>query len=148
MKKAVIVLVLLVIAAVGWFGYKWINNPTPDVVNSKPDFVITAADLIAAFDKDTAAAGKMYVDKLVEVTGNVRSIDTTGSVVLGDEGTASAVTVSLDRRHIKDQQKLKVGSVAVIQGKCTGYNKGDGEDLIESLGTTVELNFAGVKDKK
>ncbi len=147
-KRTIIILVILVVIAIGsLFAFKLFDERTPDLGDKKPDVVITAKDLIAAFDKDTASAVKMYVDKLIEVSGNVKSIDTTGSVVLGEEGSASAVTVSLDRRHLKDHEKLKVGSVAFIQGRCSGYSKGDGEDLIESLGTTVELNFASVKNK-
>jgi hypothetical protein len=85
---------------------------------------------------------------LMEVTGTVKTVDSTGSVVLGEEGTASSVTASLDRRHIDEYKNLKPGTRAVIKGRCTGYSKsGDVGDLLAVLGTTVELNFATVKDK-
>lgn len=110
--------------------------------------MITATELIAAFDRDTASARRTYVDKIVEVTGNVKRIDTTGAVVLGEEGSASEVTVGLDRRHLNDHEKLKVGSTAVLQGICSGYDKGSGDDLLASLGTTVQLRSAGVKNRQ
>lgn len=148
MKRTILVIVILIIAVGGWYAYKMYQQKTPDVVNKKPDVVVSAKELLEAFDKDTAAARKQYVDKIIEVTGNVKRIDTTGSVVLGEEGSASEVTVGLDRRHIKDHEKLKVGTVAVLQGVCSGYDKGSGDDLLASLGTTVELRSAGVKGKK
>lgn len=152
MKRIIIIAVVLIIAIGGWYGYSLYQQKTPDVVNKKPDVAISVKDLLDAFNKDTAAARKQFVDKIVEVTGNVKRIDTTGSVVLGEEGSPSEVTIGLDRRHMKDYEKLKQGSVAVLQGICSGNtNSGassDPTDLLAGLGTTVELRSAGVKEKK
>ena len=148
MKRTIVILILVIVALGAWYAYKLYQEKTPDIVNKTPDVSITAAALLQAFDKDTAAARKQYVDKIIEVTGNVKRIDTTGSVVLGEAGSASEVTVGLDRRHLKDYEKLTVGSIAVLQGICTGNtNSGssDPSDLFASLGTTVELRSAGVK---
>ena len=148
MKRTIIVIILLVIVIGGFIAYRMIKEETPDVVNKTPDAALEAATLLAAFDKDTASAIKNYLNKIIEVTGNVKSIDTSGAVILGEEGNPSEVVVGLDRRHMKDHEKLKVGSHAVLQGVCSGYSKGGGDDLLASLGTTVELRSAGVKEKK
>ena len=148
MKRTIIIFILLIIAIGVWYGVKMYRLQTPDVVNKKPDVVISAKDLLEAFNNDTVSARKQYIDKVVEVSGNVKRIDTTGSIVLGDEGSASEVTVGLDRRHLKDFNRLKAGSVAVLQGVCTGFDKASGDDLLASLGTTVELRSAGVKAKQ
>ena len=151
MKRTVIVILLLVIAIGGWYAYRMYNEKTPDIVNKEPHAVVSATQLLEAFAKDTAVARKLYVDKIIEVTGNVKLIDTTGSVVLGEEGSASEVTVGLDRRHLKDYKELMVGSVAVLQGICSGSsndNTADSTDLFAGLGTTVELRSAGIKKKK
>ena len=150
MKRKIIIGVLILIVVAGIIGYRMYSKQTPDVVQDTPDATVTAKDLIAAFEKDTAAARKQYIDKIVEVTGMVKSVDTSGAVVLGEEGSPSEVVAGLDRRHMKDYEKLKVGSVAVLQGVCSGYNKssGDADDLLASLGTTIQLRSAGIKDKK
>jgi len=147
MKKVILVVIVLIVALGGWYAYTVYQEKTPDVVAKKPDVVISAGELLNAFDNDTAAARKQFIDKIIEVTGNVKKIDTTGSVVLGEEGSASEVTVGLDRRHLKDLEKIKAGSVAIVQGVCSGYDKGSSDDLLASLGTTVELRSAGVKEK-
>lgn len=148
MKRTILLIVLLVVVIGGIIAYRMYKQETPDVVDRKPDVSVRAEELLAAFDRDTAAAGKQYLDKIVEVTGNVKRVDTSGSVVLGAEGSPSEVVVGVDRRHMHDFGSLSVGSVAVLQGVCSGYSKGGGDDLLASLGTTVELRSAGVKKKK
>lgn len=147
MKRTIILVVLVVLGVGGWYAWTKFDEKTPDIVNDKPDAVVDAKTLLAAFDKDTASASKQYIDKIVEVTGMVKKVDTSGTVILGEEGTASDVVIGLDRRHIDDYKQLKVGTTATLQGICSGYTKGDGEDLLASLGTTVELKQAGVKTK-
>lgn len=150
MKRKIIFLVIGVIAIAGLVGAYFYFKQTPDVVQSKPDVVVNAKELIAAFEQDTVAAHKKYIDKIVEVTGTVKSIDTSGAVVLGEEGTASEVVVGLDRRHLNDHRQLQVGVTTVLQGICSGYSTsgGDPNDLLASLGTTVQLRSAGVKSVK
>ena len=147
MKRKIIIAVVIILLVAGFFGYRMYKEETPDIVNKKPDVKTNVTNLVAAFEKDTASAIKMYLDKIVEVTGTVKSIDTSGSIILGDEGT-SEVIAGLDRRHLKDYEKIKVGSIAIIQGVCSGYSKSDGDDLLASLGATVELRSAGVKNQK
>jgi len=145
MKRKVILFVLIIVIAGGWYAWTKYNERTPDVVDRKADVTEDAKTLIAAFDQDTASASKKYIDKIVEVTGNVKKIDTSGTVILGEEGTLSEVVIGLDRRHMEDHKQLKVGTTATLQGICSGYSKGDGADLLASLGTTVELKQGGVK---
>ncbi|MFL5774216.1 MAG: OB-fold protein [Flavisolibacter sp.] len=147
MKRKIIIGILIIIVIGGIIAYRMYDERTPDVVNRKPDIVTDAASLIAAFNSDTASASKKYVDKVIEVTGTVKSIDTSGAIVLGDSESESAVVCGLDRRHLRDHEQVTKGSVAVIQGRCSGYEKGE-EILGVSLGTTIQLAFAGVKIKK
>jgi hypothetical protein len=49
---------------------------------------------------------------------------------------------------MQDHQKVQVGKVATLQGICSGYSTGgssDPDDLLASLGTTIQLRSAGVK---
>lgn len=143
-----IVLLIVIAAAVGIYLY---TKKTPDAVQEKPEATVSAKELIAAFEQDTAAARTRFIDKIVEVTGTVKKIDTSGTVLLGEEGLSSDVSIGLDRRHLKDYEKLQLGQTAVLQGVCSGYTKSassDPNDLLASLGGTVELRSAGVKLKQ
>ena len=146
MKKKILIVVLVLVAIGGIIAYRKYSEVTPDIVNRKPDKSVTVRELVAAFDRDTSSASKEYLDKIVEVKGIVKDIDTTGSVVLGENGTESSVVCGLDRRHMKDHEKLKIGEMAIIQGVVAGYEKASGDDLLASLGTTVQLRSSGVKN--
>ncbi|HEV7333039.1 MAG TPA: hypothetical protein VGN63_18530 [Flavisolibacter sp.] len=150
MKRKIILIVVAVILVAGAIAAYLYFKPTPDIVQGSPDVSVNAGELIAAFESDTAAARRLYLDKVVAVTGPVKSIDTSGSVVLGEDGSLSVVSIGLDRRYLDDHQKVKVGKVATLQGICSGYTTsggGDPDDLLASLGTTVQLRSAGVKNK-
>jgi uncharacterized protein (UPF0333 family) len=151
MKRRILLLVLVVIVIAGLAGASFYFKQTPDVVQQTPDVAVSAKELLAAFQQDSAAAKEKYIDRVVEVTGNVKSIDSSGTIVLGETGTASDVVAGLDRRHLGDHATLKQGAVAVIQGVCSGFTIGgsaDPADMLASLGTTVQLRSAGVKSNK
>lgn len=149
MKRKIVIILLALVLVAGLTGAYFYFKQTPDVVQSKPDVVVQAAELVAAFDKDTAAARKQFVDKIVQVTGPVKKIDSASAIVIGEKGSASEIVVGLDRRHLNDYKNVQVGKVAVVQGICSGYKSnggGDPTDLIAAIGgSTVQLRSAGVK---
>ena len=150
--KVVLLIVVGLVLVAGLIGAYFYFKTTPDVVQDKPDVAVQAKELIAAFDKDTAAARLQFVDKVVEVTGQVKRIDSANAVVFGEEGSSYEVIVGFDRRHLEDYKKFKLGVVATKQGIFSGYKKSgnsDPTDLIASIGgTTVQLRSAGVKSKQ
>lgn len=145
MKRKILLGVLLLIVIGGIIGYRLYSMKTDDLVDQKPDATLTAVDLIKAFEKDSAVARKRYLDKVLRVSGTVTKVDTAGSVTLGgSEGSESSVVFSLDNRYAKDYGKVKAGATATLQGKCIGYEIGE-EMMGLNLGTTVKMNFGGVK---
>ncbi len=146
MKRIIIFIVLIVVVVASVVAYRMYSEETPDIVNREPDVVTDAKTLIADFEKDTAAAVAKYMDKVIRLSGRLKKIDTTGTLILGEEGNASEVVVGLDRRHMQDHAGLVVGSMVTVQGTCSGYTSGsaDSGDMLASLGTTVELKSAGI----
>lgn len=147
-KRRILLVVTAVLVLAGLAGVYLFFKQTPDVVQQRADESVNAKELIEAFQQDANAAKERYLNKVVEVTGTVKSIDPSGTVVLGEEGSASDVVAGLDRRHLNDYEKLKEGSIVVIQGICSGFTIGglaDPADMLASLGTTVQLRSAGVK---
>jgi len=149
MKRKIILGVLLVIVVAGSIAaWKYFEKST-NYASKEPDIMVTAKELIAAFDKDTTTASKQFMDKIIRVTGTVKSIDSS-AVVLEEEGSASSVVVGLDERNKKNISELNVAEKATLQGKFSGYTKAsaDPDDLLSSLGTTINIDYAGVINKK
>lgn len=143
----IILIIVLLVAAGGLIGYKMYTNKVPNYADASPDITIRANELVEAFNKDTAVASKRFMDKIVRVTGIVKSLDSS-AVVLGEEGNPADVVVGLDDRNLKGVNHIKAGDTAILQGKFSGYSQGSGDDLLASLGTTIKIDYAGVKDKK
>jgi tRNA_anti-like len=145
--KVIILIIVLLIAAGALVVYKMYTNKVPNYADENPDITIKANELVETFNKDTANANKRFMDKIVRVTGIVKNLDSS-AVVLGEEGNPSDVVVGLDDRNLKGVSHIKRGDTAILQGKFSGYTKGSGDDLLASLGTTIKIDYAGVKDKK
>ena len=95
--------------------------------------------MIAAFERDSASANRQYLGKILEVTGNIKSVEKNeGNIVLGDsEGNNSSVRCSMDSSFVKDISALNVGGTTVIKGHCTGFNP---DETGMGLGSDVILN--------
>lgn len=137
MKRIILIAVLLIVAVAAWYGYKEYTRTNKDLTDAAPHFSLSATALIAAFEKDTASANRQYVDKIISVSGNVKSIDANGNpvvIALGDAGQMSSVQCSMDSTHADGYKGIKEGDQLAIKGMCTG---GKTEDL---FGTDVILN--------
>jgi len=147
-RSATVILVILILIAIAAFiGYRMYTNKVPNYADATPDVTVTTTELAEAFNKDTANASKLFMDKIVRVTGIVKSLDSS-AVVLGEEGSPSDVVVGLDDRNLKGIYYIKTGDTAILQGKFSGYAKASGDDLLASLGATIKIDYAGVKDKQ
>ena len=149
MKRKIIIGVVLLIVVAAIIGYRMYSKKVTNYADENPDITITATELVRAFDQDTAAASKRFMDKIVRVSGVVKTMDST-AVVLGEVGNPSDVVIGLADRNIKGMSSIKLGQQATLQGKVSGYSKesGNADDLLSSLGgTTVNIDYAGVISK-
>ena len=123
MKKASLIILLIIIAVGGWYAYREYNRTNADLKNKKADYNMYSSVLIGAFEQDTALANQQYVDKIVSVTGNVKSIDAAGNpavISLGDAGQMSSVQCSMDSTHAADYKNIEEGDRVTIKGICSG----------------------------
>ena len=144
MKKIILLVLVIVIAAVGFYAYKEFNRTNKDLKNVKADFTMEAPALIASFEKDSSSA-KKYVDKLIAVSGNVKTIDAQGNpvvIALGEPGQMSSVQCSMDSTYAAEYKAIKEGDHLTIKGMCTG---GRTEEL---FGTDVILNRCVLENRK
>lgn len=146
MKRLIVLLVIIIVLAGAWYGYRKYTAEVPSLTDLKTDVRINALDLISAFEKDSASANKQYLGKILEVTGNIKSIEQDEAiVVLGDNSGTSSVRCSIDSNFVKDIPTLNVGANLSIKGHCTGFNP---DETGMGLGSDVILNRCVLPEKK
>jgi hypothetical protein len=147
-RKKIIWLGILLIALGGaWYGYSEYSRSNKNYQHVKPDFSISASDLIHEYEAGDSAASLKYNGKAIEVSGNVKTIDKDEkgfyTITLGDSTSLSSVRCSMDTTHKDDAAGLIAGSSVTLRGACTGFYKDE-----MGLGSDVILNFCAVITKK
>ncbi len=144
MKKIILFAVLAVLAAGGFYAYNEYSRTNKDLKKVRAAYATTSTSLVASFEKDSAAFNKKYIDKVIAVSGNVKSIDKDGNpivIALGEAGQMSSVQCSMDSAYVREYAAIKEGDRLTIKGMCTG---GRTEDL---FGTDVILNRGVLENK-
>ncbi len=106
------------------WGFYLYNKPHKNVSSLKVSVSLTSKELCEQYQKDEAAADKIFLDKVIEVKGTVADIqhtDSTASVQL--EGCASSGNINCSFVFNKEDQiqlPLK-NSIINIKGRCTGF---------------------------
>lgn len=134
--RYIVLPLLLVLAAVAFYIYKEYNRTHKDTARMKPDYAVTATQLISEFETDEPGSGKKYWDKVIRVDGMVKELarDDKGfySIILGDTASMSSVRCSVDSSHSAEAAPLKTGMRVMVKGICSGFNKDEflGSDVI------------------
>ncbi len=118
----IIIIAIGLMAGVG-IGYYFYNKPPADVAGMNPEFKLTATALNDAYEKNEKEANEKYLGKIIEVTGEISSIekDSTATLVLSTGGNSmSTVRCTLSPHEKTEENSLSVGNPIKLKGKCTG----------------------------
>ena len=129
MNKAIKYILLLVLAG-GLIGggafYYMYNKPHQNIEEAPPEATLSVGELFAAFESDEDAANKKYLGKIVQISGVVSQIQTSGegmvNVILTDEMGMASVNCTIHPGHEKEAKALSVDAKARLKGKCTGFS--------------------------
>jgi flagellar basal body-associated protein FliL len=123
MKKWVkVLLIIVVIGILGAAGvvYYVYNRPHRDVTKEK-GVQLSAQALYDAFRTNEADANKLYLDKAVEMTGEVAEVSTNqdGNVVVNFKTNDPLVVINCTFKE--NPGALQPGQTITFKGICTGY---------------------------
>ena len=136
MKRIATIVILIVVICAAFYAFKLYTGKVKSLEDVKAEANVTATDLIAAFEKDSATANRQYLGKIVAVSGNIKSIEKeSGTIVIGNAESMSSVRCSLDTNFVKKISGLNINNQITIKGACTGFNS---DEL--GLGSDVVLN--------
>lgn len=110
--------VILLLAAYFWF-FVW-NKPQVNVANAQ-SIKINAAALFREYSTNEQAANASYLEKVVEVSGEVTSVTKNAEgltvVLLKTDDPMFGINCTVEQKDIH----LKEGDTVTLKGICTGY---------------------------
>lgn len=125
MKTKRIISAVLLLAIVGAIvAYKMYNKPHVDVADTKSDVLLTADKILSEFSLDENAANAKYLEKIIEVSGEIANITTEkekGIITLKTNDDFGSVLCHLSEASTKKMQSLKIGESIKLKGICTGF---------------------------
>jgi hypothetical protein len=143
-----IVLFFLLIGgtAAAIYIYKEYNRKLPKIEYIKADYTMQAEKLINEFEKDEKISNQKYLDKILEVEGNVKNVEILDGgvifVTLGDSTSSTSIRCNIDSIYNKTANNLINDSHVMVKGVCTGFNKD------ELLGSDVLMVRCFVENEK
>lgn len=124
MKKVILAILALALIGSGVGYYLW-NKPHQDIAASKTDVAIDAKQLFDEFNNDETAATAKYLDKMIAVSGTVKSSETDAegtTKVMFDAGSDFGVSCELDKFAKHPRTDFKPGETVTLKGLCSGFN--------------------------
>lgn len=116
-----IIIVLAVIGAIGGgIGFYMFNKPLESTMSMKADYSIEPGVLLAAFEEDEAAANTKYLDKVIEVKGQVQKVEKADdkiAVYLETDNLMSSIIFQMEEAGVQFEK----GEEVTLKGICTGY---------------------------
>ncbi len=139
--KIVIAIAFIVIALGSVYAYTEFNRKATSTEDLKSEFNTSAAELIVEFEKDNKTSNTKYLNKTIEVTGHIKTVeDQLGTtIVLGDSILSTSIRCSMDS-SFRNKTSFTNGQVITIKGIYTGFNA---DDL--GIGSDIMINKSIIK---
>ena len=117
--------IILVLCIIGWFGFSFIFKDNCVNTNRLETSVsITSEQLLASFRNDETEASSVFVEKIIEVRGEIRDISYLNNrytiyLYGGDE--INSLICDMNPDQIDQVKALKTGQTVVLKGVCKGF---------------------------
>ncbi len=118
--KVLLIAISVAIITGGVIAYRIFTKPHRDVTAEKA-VTLTAQKLFDAFKTNEANANQLYLDKAIELSGEVMEVSTNqdGKAVVNFKTNDPLFVINCTFKT--NPGELKVGTVITFKGICTGY---------------------------
>jgi len=115
-KKYLIIIAILLIVALGaTLVNRHVLNPEHrDITQEETTASLNASEIHKQFSTNEAASLKLYLDKVLEISGTITDLET-NAIVLEDK-----IQVGLINNNVSSNQ---IGNNITIKGRCVGYDE-------------------------
>ncbi|MGF7231759.1 OB-fold protein [Arachidicoccus sp.] len=124
-RKRAFLTVVIIIFLLGMIGATWgwiaYHKTRPMLSSIKADAKITSEELYSAFSTNENNANKLYLNKIVEVSGSIASVqqDKTQTTIELQAGNDALGGINCAMRNV-DNSAIK-GQTIKIKGRCIGF---------------------------
>lgn len=124
--KKIMITVLVLGGIGGGIGLYMYNKPHKNYVKAKPEISLSATELIKAFEQDERSANAKFLNKILEVKGEVVDISTSKSneiaIALNDAMFGVTLTLDLEYSSVNQERihSVKIGDRITLKGRCDG----------------------------
>lgn len=116
MRKWILMIIVLALVVV---GYNYVYQEHKDITGAKPDFQLSAIELIQSFSDNPITAESTYLNKVIELSGKASAISNL-DITLDDQIFCQLVSGS--------QPTKNVGDLVTVKGRLIGF-----DDLLEEI---------------
>lgn len=121
MKKKILLLVVIIIGACAFFGYKFLYHDHRDASSEDAQFTLSVTSLLDEFVANDSLSNAKYAGQTIAIYGKVTGVDLLSNSIIIDEQLAVDLKEK-SKAAIVTQQSIK------IKGRFVGY-----DDLLEEL---------------
>lgn len=114
---------VLVLFFAGYWIYSEFNRTVDEMAKEKTDISIEASKLLAKYEQNEEEANASFLDKIIEVTGEIDKIeDSNGqkNIYLSTGSPLSSIICEMENTETSISA-LKQGDRVTVKGNCTGY---------------------------
>lgn len=122
MKRVLAIIIALVAAAILFFYFQ-AQKPRENLSGKKADFSLSAEKLYSEFENDEDAANKKYLNKLIEVEGQIIATDINQIdefVIMIYNGMTGGVSCNMAKSENSKKDQFKIDEKIKILGRCSG----------------------------
>ncbi len=98
--------------------------PQASFENKDADYSMDISQLSNAFEQNEAEANKLYLGKVIEVSGEIlevfRDEDNSWVALLAAAGEDAPLVMSTFDSNVSDKSQLGIGKNITVKGQCTG----------------------------
>lgn len=123
-KTGIISGIILIGVLAAWLVYsKVYNKPHRQIAGEQAAYVVSSADLFGAYETDESKADSLYLNKVIQVEGNVEKVSQneggeTTLMLAGNE--MFGISCTMADSEIEKIQHIKPGSKVKLKGLCNG----------------------------
>jgi len=123
MKKNILIVASFVVVLILAFVYYQFSKSHVDMASAKPIAILISDDLFAEFDNDENEANRLYLGKIIQVSGTIYSLEKSDkgdvNVLLMGDDDMFGITCNFDENKL-DSTRLNKGENVMIKGECAG----------------------------